>query len=110
MVYAAVAADLTVVGAYGMCVVNTDAFVAGVASIPSPFDDADWAGWFVWRSFSLRIDSVTQVGVVSQFRVQEVDSKAMRKISQNETVVTVATLQAGAFSISSPLRMLLKLS
>ena len=40
----------------------------------------------------------------------EVDSKGMRKVSDNETIVLMAESQQGAFQISMNFRMLLKLS
>ena len=104
------AADLNIVGAYGEGIVSTEAFNAGVASIPEPFTDADWGGWFVWRSFSYRFDSITQAGVFTTDWNFEVDSKAMRKVQPNETLVAVAESFNGAYSISAPLRTLLKLS
>ena len=105
-----VAADTSVIGAYGVAIVNTDAFVAGIASIPGPFDDAGWDGWFVWRSFSLSFEFGDSTGFGLIQMNQEVDSKAMWKISDNETMVLIAESQSGAYQISMPLRFLLKLS
>ncbi len=102
-------ADLTIVGAYGLAVVSTEAFVAGAASIPGPWDDPDWGGWFVWRSFGFRLEFGTAVSlnfIPWQF---EIDSKAMRKISPNETMVTMAEGQSGAFALFSGVRKLVKL-
>ncbi len=104
------AADVGIVGAYGLAVVSTDAFAAGVASIPQPFQDADWGGWFVWRSFSINFEFVSAIGQGLSQHNQEVDSKAMRKVDTNETIVLIAESQAGAFDISMPLRLLFKLS
>jgi len=104
------AADISVIGAYGLCVVTSDALAAGAASIPGPFDDADWEGWFVWRSFGIRFESITQAGVLLNAVHHEVDSKAMRKVGTNEAVVLMAESQVGAFTISMPLRLLIKLS
>ena len=105
------AADLNVVGAIGLGVVSTEAFTAGIASIPEPFSDADWGGWFVWRSFSLHLDVQSAAGFdVNSALEFEVDSKAMRKVSTNETMVLVAESQQGAFDVSMPLRVLVKLS
>ena len=108
---AAFAADVQIVGAFGMCVVSTDAAAAGIASIPGPFDDADWDGWFVWQSFGLTYNFDTAVSGrdVAGYRM-EVDSKAMRKLGPNDTVAIVAESQSSAFQINSPLRMLVKLA
>ena len=106
----ATGADATIVGAYGLAVVSDQAFAAGIASIPKPFDDAGWDGWFVWRSFSMGWDFDDATGVRFATVNQEVDSKAMRKVTDNETIVLVAQSQVGEFDISMPLRVLLKLS
>ena len=104
------AADINIIGAYGLCIVMTDALVAGIGSILGPFDDASWEGWFVWRSFSMRLEFGDTTGrLIGDIR-DEVDSKAMRKVSTNEVIVLVAESQSGAFTISMPLRLLLKLS
>jgi len=110
--FGAYTADLTIVGAVGMGVVSADAFAAGVASVPGPFSDADWDGWYMWRSFGYHWE-VSAAGSTGQGRASnefEVDSKAMRKIGTNEVCVIVAESQSGAFEINVPLRTLLKLS
>jgi len=105
------AADLNVIGAVGMCVVSQEALAAGVTAVPEPFTDAEWGGWLVWRSFSLHLDVQSAVGFDANSALEfEVDSKAMRRVSPNEAIVIVAESQAGAFDISTPWRMLLKLS
>ena len=106
----AASADLEIVGAYGLCVVSSQALAAGVASVPTPWNEPGWDGWFVWRSFSLDFEFETSVGFGRNALHQEVDSKAMRKVQANEAVVLVAESQAGGFEISMPLRMLMKLS
>jgi len=40
----------------------------------------------------------------------EVDSKAMRRMGPNKVLVGIAESQSGAYTISSPLRTLVKLS
>ena len=102
--------DVDIVGAYGMGVVSDQALAAGVTSIPGPWTDADWDGWFVWRSYSYHLEFTSGTGVRIISEQYTVDSKAMRKVSDNETVVIVAESQAVAFEISMPVRMLLKLS
>ena len=93
-----------------MAVVRTEAFTAGVASVPEPFSDADWGGWLMWRSFSYRVFVNDATGLNFPNWNLEIDSKAMRRVLPNETIVIVAESQAGAFSIAAPLRVLLKLS
>ncbi len=107
---AAFTADVDIIGAVGMGIVSAEAAAAGVASMPEPFGDADWGGWFVWRSFSYSFQHASDVGVNFPNWNFEVDSKAMRKASINEVLVVIAESQSGAFEISTPLRVLLKLS
>ena len=107
---ASAAADVNIVGAYGLAVVLTAAFTAGVASIPTPWNEPSWDGWFVWRSFNASLQFIDGTGAFMWGIRQEVDSKAMRKVTADETIVFVAESQAAAFEISMPLRILLKLS
>ena len=105
-----IAASLTMSGAWGIGVVSQQAFAAGLASIPGPFTDAQWDGWFAWGAIiqhfafhsgvAAEIDSVEHV----------VDSKAMRKISQNEIMILMVESQGGAFDIGLHVRTLFKLS
>ena len=104
------AADVSIVGAIGMAIVSTDAVGIGITAIPTPYADADWGGWFVWRSFAFRFESITQVGVLLGSWSLEIDSKAMRKITPNETMVIVAESQGGAFAITDGTRHLIKLT
>ena len=105
------AADLNIVGAVGMGVVSLEASVVGISALPLPFDDANWGGWMVWRSFSLHFDVQSAAGFdVNSALEFEVDSKAMRKVGSNEVFVIVAQSQVGAFDISTPWRYLVKLS
>ena len=103
-------ADVDIIGAFGMAVVSAEALAIGVTAIPEPFGDADWGGWFVWRSFSHHFESISQAGVLLGSWEFEVDSKAMRRVGVNEAVVLIAESNNGAFQISSPVRMLVKLS
>ena len=104
-------ADLGVSGAFGVCVVNSDAFAAGAASIPAPFDDAGWDGWFVWQSVARHVEFVDGTGFeINAMWNWQVDSKAMRKVGDNETIVLMYQSQVGAVQVAMHLRMLIKLS
>ncbi len=105
---AALGVDLVFKGAYGIGIVSDQAFAAGAASVPGPWSDPDFP-WLVWESFEglyIFHDATGQ----SNFQGFQFDSKAMRKVKQNETVVVVCESQAGAFDLSSAFRMLVKLS
>jgi len=105
-----IAADVDIVGAYGMCIVSLTAFGVGITSVPTPFDDAGWEGWLVWRSFSIRFESNAALTAHINQLVHEVDSKAMRKVGTDDVVIVVAESQVGAFGISAQMRQLYKLS
>ena len=78
------------IGAFGMCVVSEDAFAAGVASIPGPFSDASSDLWMVHQYVVSDMIFGTAVGFDSMGgRSYEIDSKAMRKVSEEERLVVV---------------------
>ena len=106
-----VTADLTIAGAFGICVVSAEAFAAGIAAIPEPFSDADWGGWFVWRSFANKVvASAVDDGIFPAAVTMEIDFKAMRKVTSNEVMVVVAESQIGAFNVFDGTRHLIKLT
>ncbi len=104
-------ADLAISGAFGVCIVSDEAFVAGTASIPRPFDDANWGGWLMWQSFSRRLEFGSAVGFdVNAAWTWQIDSKAMRKIAQNEIMVLMCESQVGGLQCAMHLRFLFMLS
>ncbi len=103
-------ADSEIVGAYGVGVVSDQAVAAGIASIPGPWSAPEWDGWHVWRSFHYVFQFLDSTGTRQSVLRQEVDSKSMRKITDNETLVLVAESETGAFDISMALRHLFKLA
>jgi len=70
------------IGAFGMLVVSGDAFAAGAASMPSPFDDAD-ASWQVYHPFAR---SGGEVLTTLLGPSETVDSKAKRIVQPNEVL------------------------
>ncbi len=108
-----VASDQDIGGAFGICIVSDEAFAAGTASIPRPFDDSDWGGWFVWQSFKSQFelrDSTGASGLNETSLRYQVDSKAMRRVSDNETVVMMCESQTGALLAAMHVRMLFLMS
>ena len=103
-------ADQTIVGAVGFGVVSDQALAAGVASMPGPWSDPDWDGWFMWMGISQKFEFASGVGLLTSSVQQIMDSKAMRKVGPNEAVVAIGESQAIAFDVSVPSRMLIKLS
>ena len=107
----AYAADAELVGAIGFGVVSDQAFAAGAASVPGPWTDPDWDGWFVWIPYSFNFEFIDATGTLLPGTVQiPLDSKAMRKVNFNETVVVVVESQAAAIQVGVTFRMLVKLA
>ena len=99
-------ADLNIVGALGCTIVSDQAFAAGAASIPGPWTDSDYDGWFVLQPFVLKLDVTTDIGRLIFDKDYMIDSKAQRKVTDGETVVTMVESQGAAFSIADPFRYL----
>ena len=86
-------------GAFGIAKVTAQAVAIGVTAVPGPLTDDDWDGWLYHRYLScISADPATTTGAVTAplqlgagsgaIRL-EVDSKAMRKIAENESVVAM---------------------
>jgi len=102
--------DIEIEGAFGIAVVSDQAFAAGQASIPGPWTESGWDGWFVWGTFAVAYEEETNAGMMLSSVSQVVDSKAMRKVHDNETIVLMAEARGIAFRIAMQIRMLAKLS
>ena len=77
-------------GAFGVCVVSDQAFSAGAASVPAPYTNADSDLWLLhefWACPMLVGDSTGFGSAGVQAYV--LDSKAMRKVSEDETLIAV---------------------
>ena len=105
------AADLNVVGAFGIGIVSDEAFGIGITAIPTPYSDGDWPGWLMWESFAFHLDAQSAIGFEMPASLQiMVDSKGMRKVGNSESLVFIAESQTGAFDIADCTRQLFKLS
>ncbi len=88
-------------GAFGVGMVNENAFTAGVGSVLTPLTDEDWDGWMFHRYFSLfsggaiaaatAAQQADQINATSGALHIEVDSKAMRKFPEH--VVMYAAIE-----------------
>ena len=76
-------------GALGFGVVTAAAAAAGVASIPTPMTEAAWDGWFLHQFFNVHrgLDGNADGSAQKSFLL---DSKAMRKVTEDDRVVVVA--------------------
>ena len=81
-------------GAFGMAVVSEDAAAAGIASVPTPITNSDWDGWMVWQPFAFGLVFSSAVGFDNNpYQRYDYDSKAMRKLNDNESLIFVVENQ-----------------
>ena len=110
---AGVSAGDGMTGAVGIGIVSEPAFDAGIASIPTPITEAVWEGW-LWHSFfSVHVGAAGGLDNPGASQRIEIDSKAMRKFSVEDTFVAVVELvETGAATAQIRLdtRMLFKQS
>ena len=82
-----VAASETFDAALGYCVVSDPAAAIGITAIPTPILDAGSDLFFVHQYLAGRIEQMSAVGVEPQMQTWiQYDSKAMRRVNENETV------------------------
>ena len=100
----------------GIGLVTNDAFAAGAGSIPDPIDDADDDMWLYHRFFFLQ-SPLAAIAPSAGDRVGaiefEIDSKAMRKWTSDQTLVgMIQTVENGTATgeIWIDTRVLLKLA
>ena len=107
-----VTASQFIVGAYGICVVNGEAFDAGVASVISPWSESFDSRWFYHTFWSIAAPFGTGSGPMQMAtQIIEIDSKSMRKIERGDVIVSVienASTDSCAFF--SNYRQLMKLT
>ena len=80
--------------AIGVGVVNTPAFDTGVAALPQPITEMEWDGWLWHRFGDVHVGDKTagDVNWISASVEIEVDSKAMRILRDEQTLVAVMEL------------------
>jgi hypothetical protein len=97
-------------GAMGIGLASSAAFTAGIGSLPTPITEAAWDGWLWHRFFSVHggvADGSTNAG---SYQI-EVDSKAMRKVSDEMTIFMAGEfteIGTALMSVFFDSRMLLK--
>ena len=86
--------------ACGFGIGSLDAFNAGAASLPNPFDDIDWKGWLWHQMGAVHSPTATLADMGSSiFRLIEIDSKSMRILGLNE--VGFLMFQAGETGVAT---------
>ncbi len=96
-------------GAFGLAIVEDRARAVGIAAVPIPGTNAADDAWFVHQFVVAKYDLVTAVGFDPNMVTQYViDSKAMRKITDNAMVAVFENQGATGFDTSIQLRFLFK--
>jgi len=86
----------------GFAQVSVQASTIGVSAIPTPVTDGGSGNFFVYETISGFHELVTDVGKLEGGRMLTFDSKAMRKIQEEDDVVIVqetSGLSSGAISV-----------
>ena len=95
-----------------MAVVSDQVAAVGVTAVPTPFTDLGSDLWFLHAMLTNHFTFVFGVGVfVDNFSQMQIDSKAMRKVNDDQDVILVLendSLSDGSTTYSAG-RMLLKL-
>jgi len=102
------AADEQQIGSLGIGVVQDVARIAGAASLPDPLLDAGDEVWLYWQSLLSAGETGAGTVIGSTPKTYTIDSKAMRKVVDGESlVVMVANHAAGhGFKIAFQARFL----
>ncbi len=98
--------------ALGICVVSQSASSAGIGAIPTPLTELDSDLWLVYQPMLHQFLFASAVGFQAMVGVRyTVDSKAMRKVNNDQDVAVVVegSVTGEGQSISVIGRMLIKL-
>jgi len=77
-------------GAYGMCIINGEAFDAGVASMISPYVESFDDRWFYHTFWSVQTELIIAGQASTEKYYDEViDSKSMRKVEHGDVIVSI---------------------
>ncbi len=97
--------------ALGFAVVSDQASAIGVTAVPTPFTDQGSDLFFLYEQIFGQIVILSAVGQNEAGQLRQIDSKAMRKVNDDQDVVVVLesnTFEVGQASILGG-RMLIKL-
>ena len=101
------AATETPFGALGVAIISDQAAAAGVASVPTPYAEADSDFWMLHQFWAAPVRVATAVGFQKVDTQYLIDSKAMRKITPDQTLVIV--MENGSASAAVQYRLDLRL-
>ena len=103
-------------GAIGIGLVNSQAFAAGIAAVPSPITEIDWPGWMYYQMFDIRAVTATESDGANAQSIEfnaQIDSKSMRKWGPEETMfgaIEVVEIGVAQMNFDADTRVLVKLS
>jgi len=81
--------------AVGMCVVTDQASAIGVTAVPTPSTDADSDMWYLHRWMTSDFAFITGAGFDAASGISaDIDSKAARKVNDDQDVLLVAETSA----------------
>ncbi len=104
-----IAASESPFGALGMSVVRSAAAAAGVGSVPTPITEESDDSFFVWQAFASSLLFGDATGFRPYFERYSFDSKAMRKVSQGDTIaITLENASVYGLRYILKFRMLIK--
>jgi len=97
--------------AFGLIVVSEEAVAAGVGSVPTP-DAQNSSDWYVYERIANQFGFVSGTGILLSMTERIIDSRAMRKVSEGQQLISVQEVSAtsgGGVTMSSFARTLIKL-
>ena len=105
-----IAASEIQLGAFGIAVVSEQAATVGITAIPHPSTDAPWGGWFYHTYLMSEFVFSSAIAFQADFmHTIVIDSKAMRKIDEDDRIVVVVeNTAATGFAIANSERFLSK--
>ena len=94
----------------GMSVVSDQAVAIGVSAVPTPLTDKGSDLFFVYEQLPGRFEISSGVGFESSAgRYQSFDSKAMRRVNDDQDVVVTVENEVAGCQLLTSFRMLIKL-
>ncbi len=108
----ALAADMDAQGAFGICVVNGEAFDVGITAVISPVVESFDDRWLYHSYWSVQYEFSGAGNGIGQNWRETIDNKAMRKVSFGDVVISVVENGNAGDNVSffTNFRMLVKLS
>ncbi len=104
------AADESYIGDMALAVVSDQAVAVGVTAVPTPLTDKGSDLFFVYEQIPGRIEVFDTTGVLEpRGQFIQWDSKAMRKVNDDQDVVSVVENEIAGVRMITSCRMLIKL-